>query len=80
MKQRIKVVIAPDSFKGSISARDAAEAIRRGLCEAAEGIVELCADCCPIADGGEGTLEALVEKKDCRALTVTGPSGAPVLA
>ena len=31
MKKKLKIVISPDSFKGSISARDAAEAVARGL-------------------------------------------------
>ncbi len=80
MKQSIKVVVAPDSFKGSISAKDAAAAIGKGLYEAAEGTADLTVVTCPIADGGEGTLEVLVEKKDSRSLTVTGPDGTPVLA
>ena len=53
----MKIVIAPDSFKGSISAYDAAIAIEKGvkkyLPSAATVIV-------PMADGGEGTMDALV--------------------
>lgn len=46
------LLIAPDSFKGTYSAREVAEAIARG---AGPG-----ADACPVADGGEGTLEVLL--------------------
>ena len=53
----MKVVAAPDSFKGSMSAAAAARAIARGVRRAAPGaqVVEA-----PMADGGEGTVEALV--------------------
>lgn len=73
-----KIVIAPDSFKGSISAHDAAEAIRVGLLQGwggAETAPELL--CVPIADGGEGTLDALVAPEHRISVTVTGPDGAP---
>lgn len=49
------VLVAPDSFKGTLRATEVAAAIGRGL----EG-AGLQADLCPVADGGEGTLEALV--------------------
>lgn len=49
------VLVAPDSFKGTLRATQVAAAIGRGL-EAAG----LEADLCPVADGGEGTLEALL--------------------
>jgi glycerate kinase len=49
------VLVAPDSFKGTLRATEVAAAIGRGL----EGAA-LEADLCPVADGGEGTLEALV--------------------
>ncbi|MBI3144934.1 MAG: glycerate kinase [Pseudogulbenkiania sp.] len=49
-------LIAPDSFKGSLAARQVAEAMARGIRRADPG-----AECrlCPMADGGEGTLDAL---------------------
>src|SRR5919198_5928042 len=50
------VLLAPDSFKGTFRATEAAAAMARGL-EAA-GI--LAADRCPVPDGGEGTMEALL--------------------
>jgi glycerate kinase len=48
------LLIAPDSFKGTYSAREVAEAIARG---AGPDV-----DLCPVADGGEGTLEALLAR------------------
>ena len=50
------ILVAPDSFKGTFSARQVASAIGRGL-EAKGRPVDLC----PLADGGEGTLEVLLE-------------------
>jgi glycerate 2-kinase len=49
------VLVAPDSFKGTFSAVEVAEAIGRGL--AAAGLE---AELCPVADGGEGTQETLL--------------------
>jgi glycerate kinase len=48
------VLVAPDSFKGTFNASDVADAIGRGLQDAGRPI-----DLCPVADGGEGTLDAL---------------------
>ncbi len=48
------VVVAPDSFKGTFSAAEVAEAIGRGL-----EIEGYAVDLCPVADGGEGTMAAL---------------------
>ncbi len=70
-----KIVVCPDSFKGSISAIDAAKAIANGLMEA----IDCDAVCLPIADGGEGTLDALV-KDNKIAVCVTGPYGKKVTA
>jgi glycerate 2-kinase len=50
------MLVAPDSFKGTFSASEVAAAIGRGL-EATGRPVDLC----PLADGGEGTLEVLLE-------------------
>lgn len=55
----MRVIIAPDKFKGSLSALEAAHAIRDGLSSVLEDVEIVC---CPIADGGEGTAEIL-----CRA-------------
>lgn len=51
----VRVLVAPDSFKGTFSAAQVAAAIGRGL--EFEGIA---ADLCPLADGGEGTLAVLL--------------------
>jgi glycerate 2-kinase len=50
-----RVLVAPDSFKGTFSAGEVAEAIGRGVREAGGE-----PDLCPVADGGEGTLEVLL--------------------
>jgi glycerate 2-kinase len=49
------ILVAPDSFKGTLRAREVAGAIAAGLAEAGHAV-----DVCPVADGGEGTLEVLV--------------------
>lgn len=53
----MKIVIAPDSLKESLSALDAARAIARGVLAACP---DATLDLCPMADGGEGTVEAIV--------------------
>lgn len=74
---RMKIVIAPDSFKDSLSALAACEAMARGVLKAAPHaeIVRM-----PIADGGEGTVRTLVGAAGGRIETerVTGPLGEPV--
>lgn len=75
----MKIVIAPDSFKESLSAPDVAEAIARGwrrVFPQAEVLLR------PLADGGEGTVDAVLaatagERRECR---VEGPLGEPTLA
>lgn len=54
----MKVVLAPDSFKGSLTARQAAEAMAAGAAEYDPAIETVLL---PAADGGEGTLESLVQ-------------------
>ncbi|MBS4197196.1 glycerate kinase [Lederbergia citri] len=73
----MKIVIAPDSFKGSVSAMDAAAAIDKGIKNAfphAETVLM------PVADGGEGTLETLIAATNGRKehVKVTGPLGKEV--
>ena len=72
------VLVAPDSFKGTFRAAEVAGAIGRGLERA--GLVP--PDLCPVADGGEGTLEALLLALggELDAVEVRGPLGAPVRA
>ena len=73
----MKVVIAIDSFKGSLTSLQAGKA-------AAEGIRRVFPDweiqICPLADGGEGTVNALTEGLGgrLRQIEVTGPLGQPV--
>ncbi|MDO5619167.1 glycerate kinase family protein [Kocuria sp.] len=73
----MKVLIAPDSFKGTYTAVEVAAAIAAGVREAGGEAVEL-----PIADGGEGTLTALASTTGAQLHTVTvnNPWGAPVEA
>jgi glycerate kinase len=75
----MRVVIAPDSFKGSLSAPAAAAAMARGVRAVFPG-AEL--RLVPIADGGEGTVDALVSATGGRIVEtrVTGPLGDPVVA
>jgi glycerate kinase len=75
----LKIIIAPDSFKGSISANEAAKAIERGIkryMPQADTIP------IPVADGGEGTLDCLIAAAGGTKVpaSVTGPLGALVAA
>lgn len=75
----MKVVIAPDSFKESLSAPEVAQAIARGWLRARPADEMLLR---PMADGGEGTVDAVLaakpgERRECR---VCGPLGQPVTA
>ncbi len=69
-----RVLVAPDAFKGSLSAVGVARALIEGL---AEGWPEAAARALPLADGGEGTLAALgaAEAGAEIAVPVTGPQG-----
>lgn len=73
----MKIIAAPDSFKGSLSAAEAAGAIARGIGRVRPDaeVISL-----PLADGGEGMLEALLSATGGRRVTVrvTGPQGTPV--
>lgn len=51
------VLIAPNAYKGGLDAEEAAQAIARGV---ARGAPEWRLDCCPLSDGGEGFVRALV--------------------
>jgi glycerate kinase len=68
----MRVLVAPDKLKGSLSATDAADAIAQGIL-AADPEAQI--DLCPIADGGEGTVAALLKANGGRLITrtVTGP-------
>lgn len=75
----MKIVVAIDSFKGSLSTFEAGGAVReaaRRVCPDAEVVIS------PLADGGEGTVEAIVASRRgvLVSVTVTGPLGDPVRA
>ena len=79
----MRILCAPDSFKESLSASQACLAMQAGIRNAAAALnAEIEVDLCPVADGGEGTVETL-----CRATggtiqqaQVTGPLGETVTA
>jgi glycerate kinase len=76
----MRVVLAPDSFKGSIAAADVVEALAAGwrTVDPAAEILPL-----PMADGGEGTLDAFaaaIPASTRMPVNVTGPHGRPVAA
>ena len=75
----MKVVVAIDSFKGSLTSMEAGDAAKEGILKAvpeAEVVVK------PLADGGEGTVEAFVEGMGgtYETVTVSGPLGSMVEA
>lgn len=63
----MKIVIAPDSFKGSLSAFEVAKAIEKGVKKVREDIETVLV---PVADGGEGTLDSLVAATNGRKVQV----------
>ena len=73
----MKIVIAPDSFKGSMSATEAADAIERGVLSVFSNATTIKI---PMADGGEGTVDALVASTNGRIIEkkATDPLGFPV--
>jgi glycerate 2-kinase len=78
----VRVVIAPDKFKGSLSASEVARHLEVGLRAAARRLryaIDVLS--IPVADGGEGTVDAAVGAGfERRTATVTGPTGRPVRA
>jgi len=75
----LRIVISPQAFKHSIGAREAALAIQRGVLQAAPDAETILI---PVADGGDGTLAALIDTTggSYREATVTGPLGDPLVA
>ncbi len=71
------VLVAPDSFKGTFSAPEVAGAIAAGLRSAEREAIEL-----PVADGGEGTMDVLVNALggELRSVTAPDPLGRPLEA
>jgi glycerate kinase len=81
------ILLAPDSFKGSLSALQACEWMQRGAHAALASTCALSFRPVPLADGGEGTLEAVAHTLESGAravhvepVMVAGPLGAPVQA
>jgi UTP--glucose-1-phosphate uridylyltransferase len=76
---KARILIAPNALKGSLSARQAAEAMARGIISV---LPDARVACLPIADGGDGTLAVLQEalQADTVRVTVQGPLGDPVAA
>ena len=75
----MKVVLAPDSFKGSLSAIEVVEAMKKGITSIDPAAV-ICE--APMADGGEGITDNIVQLFNGRTeyLEVTGPAGKPTKA
>jgi glycerate kinase len=73
----LPALVAPDSFKGTFSAREVAAAIASGLRAAGRDAVEF-----PVADGGEGTMDVLVGALggELHTVTASDPLGRPVEA
>ena len=71
-----RVLVAPDKFKGSLTATEVADAVARGL---TAGRPDVEVDRLPVADGGDGTLAAaLAAGFEAVPVTATGPTGEPV--
>ena len=72
----MKVLLCPDSFKDALGAEDAAKAMAQGIQRAAPNAIT---QLCPLADGGEGSLDALIAATHAerRTLTVQDALGRP---
>ena len=74
MKKDLVILLAPDSFKESMTAKEVCEAMERGIKKANSNIS--CVHV-PMADGGEGTMQSLVDATNGKVypLKVVGPLG-----
>ncbi|MFW6308907.1 MAG: glycerate kinase [bacterium] len=75
----MKIMVAPDSFKGSLTAKEVVENISQGI----NKVIDKCQIIkIPMADGGEGTVQSLVDASEGKIYTkqVTGPLGGQVKA
>ncbi|MGC0367399.1 glycerate kinase [Rhodococcus sp. 27YEA15] len=73
-----RILIAPDKFKGSLTANEVAAELAAGFGMA---VPDVLIDMCPVADGGEGTVDAAVAAGFTPVtFTATGPTGVPVQA
>jgi glycerate 2-kinase len=64
----MKIIIAPDSYKGSLSAFEVAQSIQRGILNVDESIDTVIV---PMADGGEGTVQSLIDASGGRIVELT---------
>jgi glycerate 2-kinase len=72
----VRVVVAPDKFKGSLTAVEVAAHVAIGLHSV---VADLDVIQCPVADGGDGTVDAAVAAGYTRVpVTASGPTGQPV--
>ncbi|MEH6794430.1 MAG: glycerate kinase [Rhodococcus sp. (in: high G+C Gram-positive bacteria)] len=71
-----RILLSPDKFKGSLSAAEVARALASGMLSVDSSLETVCL---PVADGGDGTVDAAVAAGwDRVAVTCTGPTGEPV--
>lgn len=79
MKENLIILLAPDSFKESMTAKEVCESMERGIKKANESITCIHV---PMADGGEGTMQSLVDATFGKrySLKVVGPLGNEVEA
>lgn len=76
----VRTLIAPDKFKGSLTASEVADALAAGL-RSATGTGTVHCEILPLADGGDGSVDAAVASGFTRrSYTVAGPTGQPVQA
>jgi glycerate kinase len=75
----VKIICAPDSFKDCLTAARVAAAMQRGIFRV---LPNAQVDCCPVADGGEGTAAVIAAAigAEARSVSVSGPLGYPVAA
>ena len=75
----MKILLAPDSFKDSLTAKEVCESIEKGIKNYRNDII---VNSLPMADGGEGTVQSLVDATDGKIVNkvVTGPLGEKVEA
>lgn len=75
----MRVLLAPDKFRGTFTAAEVCEHLARGLSDSCPGVQ---VDAAPMADGGEGTLDAIMGAAGGTRIPVeaTGPDGAPIVA
>lgn len=78
-RDKMKVIISPDSFKGTLSALEVANAMQAGIMEVDQSIHTVML---PVADGGEGTLESLIMATDGQYFSaqVLDPLGREIVA